>query len=173
MDGKNKIGGSRLEKELNRLYREIAETVNDMIPEGWEGFYFYAQISETGGGTYFFYNTIRSEKKYTYSVEIPFKYEIDEIEFERKEDSLYRLSKELRNVFKDNQQELWYAFTMSLEHSGKFNMHFDYTNWFDTEYSFSDQMIIWKYKYLGELPIDENDKVLIKKYDSEFLNNPI
>lgn len=36
-----------MEKELNKLYREIAETVNEMIPEEWEKFYFYAQISET------------------------------------------------------------------------------------------------------------------------------
>lgn len=32
-------------------------------------------------------------------------------------------------------------------------------------------MIIWKYKYLGEVLIDENDKELINKYDNEFLNN--
>ncbi|OFD77375.1 hypothetical protein BWGOE8_32430 [Bacillus mycoides] len=94
-----------MEKELNRLYREVAETVNEMIPEEWEKFYFYAQISETGGGTYFFYNNLRSKEKYKYSVGIPFKYEVDEEEFERKEDSLYKLSKELRNVFKDNQQK--------------------------------------------------------------------
>ena len=158
---------------MDRLYREIAETINEMIPEEWEKFYFYAQISETGGGTYFFYNTLRSEQQYKYSLEVPFKYEIDEEEFERKEDFLYKLSKELRNVFKYNQQELWYSFTMSLESSGKFKMHYDYTNWFDTEYSFSDQMIIWKNKYLGEVPNDENYKVLIDKYYSEFLDNPI
>ncbi|PFM85280.1 cytoplasmic protein [Bacillus cereus] len=173
MDDENQIGGIQLEKKLNRLYREIAETVNEMIPAEWEKFYFYAQISETGGGTYFFYNNFRNKENYNYSVEIPFKYEVNEEEFERKEDSLYTLSKELRNVFKDNQQELWHSFTMSLEHSGEFNMHFDYTNWFDTEYSFSDQMIIWKHKYLGEVPINENDKALINKYDNEFLNNPI
>ncbi|MDF9518698.1 immunity protein YezG family protein, partial [Bacillus cereus] len=46
-----------MEIKLNRLYREIAETVHAMIPEEWEKFYFYAQISETGGGTYFYYNT--------------------------------------------------------------------------------------------------------------------
>ncbi|MED2934983.1 TIGR01741 family protein, partial [Bacillus wiedmannii] len=27
--------------------------------------------------------------------------------------------------------------------------------------------------YLGEVPINEYDKALINKYDSEFLNNPI
>ncbi|HDR7619421.1 TPA: DUF600 family protein, partial [Bacillus mycoides] len=51
-----------MEKEMNKLYREIAETVNEMIPEEWEKFYFYAQISETGGGTYFFYNTPENRK---------------------------------------------------------------------------------------------------------------
>lgn len=161
-----------MEKEMNRLYREIAETVNEMIPEDWNKFYFYSQISENGGGTYFFYNTLEN-KQYKYSLEIPFKYQIDEDEFERKEDVLYKLSKELREVFKDNEQELWYSFTMSLESSGKFNLHYDYTNWFDTEYSFSDQMIIWKNKYLGEVPNDENYKALIEKYYIEFPNNPI
>ena len=38
---------------MNKLYREIAETVNEMIPEEWEKFYFYAQISETGGNLLF------------------------------------------------------------------------------------------------------------------------
>lgn len=173
MNDEHQIGGIQLEIKLNRLYREIAETVHAMIPEEWEKFYFYAQISEAGGGTYFFYNNFRNKQNYKYSVEISFKYEVNEEEFERKEDSLYKLSKELRDVFKDNQQELWYSFTMSLEHSGEFNMHFDYTNWLETEYSFSDQMIIWKRKYLGEVPINENDKALINKYDNEFPNNPI
>ena len=106
-------------------------------------------------------------------MKIPFYFAVDKIEFRRNKRKLFELSDELRNVFKDNQQELWYSFTMSLEHSGEFNMHFDYTNWFDTEYSFSDQMIIWKHKYLGEVPIDENDKELIHKYENEFPNNPI
>ncbi|KAB2441006.1 antitoxin YezG family protein [Bacillus luti] len=162
-----------MEKKLNRLYREIAETVNEMIPAEWEKFYFYAQISETGGGTYFYYNTLEDSEDFNYSVKIPFYFAVDKIEFRRNKRKLFELSDELRNVFKDNHQELWYSFTMSLEHSGKFNMHFDYTNWFDTEYSFSDQMIIWKHKYLGEVPIDENDKALIIKYDNEFPNNPI
>ncbi|MCC5803768.1 antitoxin YezG family protein [Rossellomorea vietnamensis] len=152
-----------MEKEINRLYKKLAETVNEMILEDWNEFYLYAQISETGGGTYFFYNTLEDEQ-YKYSLEIPFKYQIDEDEFEKKEDHLYKLSKELRKVFKDNDQEAWYSFTMSLNSSGKFTLHYDYTNWFDTEYSFGDQMIIWKYTYLGEVPTCEKSKTLIDKY---------
>ncbi|MBH0156669.1 antitoxin YezG family protein [Fictibacillus sp. 5RED26] len=161
-----------MEKEMNRLYREIAETVNEMIPEDWNKFYFYAQISENGGGTYFYYNTLEN-MKFKYSLEIPFQFQIDEDEFERKEDILYTLSKKLRGIFKENGQDPWYAFTMSLESSGKFSMHYDYTDWFNTDYSFSDQMIIWKNKYFGEVPNDDKDKELIEKYNREFSTNPI
>lgn len=52
-------------------------------------------------------------------------------------------------------------------------MHFDYTNWFDTEYSFSDQMIIWKYKYLDEKPQDMKLQQVIEKYLAEYPSNPI
>jgi len=162
-----------VEKEMNKLYREIAETVNEMIPEEWEKFYFYAQISESGGGTYFFYNTPESKQSFHYSVKIPFNYAINKEEFKKNKRKLFALSDELRNIFKENQQELWYSFTLSLESNGKFKMHYDYTNWFNTEYSFSDQMIIWKNKYLGEVPDDEHDKKLIDKYYNEFPDNPI
>ncbi|WP_107897073.1 antitoxin YezG family protein [Lysinibacillus mangiferihumi] len=162
-----------MKQKMNKLYREIAETVNEMIPVKWGEFYFYAQISESGGGTYFFYNTPENRQSFNYSVKIPINYAIEKDEYKINKRKLFELSDELRNVFKDNQQELWYSFTMSLESSGDFKIHYDYTNWLDTEYSFSDQMIIWKNKYLGEVPNDENYKALIEKYYIEFPNNPI
>lgn len=36
----------QMESQLQELYQEIAETVNNMIPEEWGEFYFYAQIDE-------------------------------------------------------------------------------------------------------------------------------
>lgn len=162
-----------MKSRLNDLYRGIVETVNEMIPEQWDKFYFYAQISEDGGGTYFFYKPSFNSDGYIYSLEIPFKYQIDEKSFKVNKRKLFSLADEMREVFKSEEQELWYSFTMSLESSGKFKLHYDYTNWFNTEYSFSDQMIIWKNKYLGEVPEDENNKALIEKYLSEYPNNPI
>lgn len=162
-----------LEQRLNELYRKIAETVNEMIPEQWERFYYYAQISEDGGGTYFFYQPSTNPSLNVYSLEIPFKYQVDEKSFKLNKRKLFSLSEEMRDVFKSEEQELWYSFTLKLESTGQLNVHFDYTNWFDTEYSFSDQMIIWKNKYLGEVPDDENNKALIDKYYSEFPNDPI
>jgi len=105
-----------------------------------------------------------------YSLKIPFKYDVDEKSFKLHKRKLYSLSAEVRDVFQREEQELWYSFTLKLEKTGELTVHFDYTNWFDTEYSFSDQMAIWKNKYLGEEP---DDKALINKYHSEFPHDPI
>lgn len=162
-----------MERRLNDLYQKIAETVNEMIPEEWVKFYFYAQVSEDGGGTYFFYQPISNPELNVYSLKIPFKYQIDEKSFKFNKRKLFSLAEELREVFKSENQELWYSFTLTLERTGKLNVHFDYTNWFDTEYSFSDQMIIWKHKYLNEVPAEESHKELIDKYQNEYPNDPI
>ncbi|WP_367386837.1 antitoxin YezG family protein [Bacillus vallismortis] len=162
-----------METILNNLYKEIAETVNEMIPEQWEKFWFYAQVSETGGGTYFYYNTPDEPKDYKYSLEVPFIFTIDEDDFTEKKRKLFDLSEKLREVFKENDQELWYSFTLSLERTGKLNISFDYTDWFSTDYSFSDQQIIWKHKYLGEEPSDTSLKGIIEKYKVDYPENPI
>ncbi|TYS11536.1 DUF600 family protein [Bacillus subtilis] len=162
-----------METILNNLYKEIAETVNEMIPEQWEKFWFYAQVSETGGGTYFYYNTPDEPKNYKYSLEVPFIFTIDEDDFTEKKRKLFDLSEKLRDVFKENDQELWYSFTLSLERTGKLNISFDYTDWFSTDYSFSDQQIIWKHKYLGEEPSDTSLKGIIEKYKADYPENPI
>lgn len=144
-----------------------------MIPEQWEKFWFYAQVSETGGGTYFYYNTPDEPKNYKYSLEVPFIFTIDEDDFTEKKRKLFDLSEKLRDVYKENDQELWYSFTLSLEKTGKLNISFDYTDWFSTDYSFSDQQIIWKHKYLGEEPSDTSLKGIIEKYKADYPENPI
>ena len=73
-----------MEIKLNRLYRDSGNgSCHDSRRMG--EILFYAQISEDGGNL-LFYNNFRNKENYKYSVEIPFKYEVDEEEFERKED---------------------------------------------------------------------------------------
>ncbi|UNL87271.1 immunity protein YezG family protein [Priestia koreensis] len=162
-----------MEQEMNQLYRKIAETVNAMIPEKWVKFCVYAQVSETGGGTYFFYNTPEDEFNYKYSLELPFEFNINNEQFNQRERNLFELSDKPRKVFSDYQQELWYSFTLSLDNNGNFKIHYDYTNWFDTNYSFDDQLILWECKYLGNKPDDVESKDLIERYLNEYPDNPI
>lgn len=162
-----------MEERLNVLYKEIAETVDSMIPVEWNEFYFYAQVSESGGGTYFFFNSIADPLKFEYSLKIPMNYEINETEFDERERKLLSLAEEMRTIFANNEQDLWYSFTLSFEHTGKLKVHFDYTNWFETSYNFNNQMVIWKYKYLHEVPTIEKHKEIIDKYLMEYPDNPI
>lgn len=162
-----------MEKEMNQIYNRIAETVNEMIPEEWEKFYYYAQISETGGGVYFFYNTPEDVQSFKYSLEIPLYYHDYKDQYKIKGRVLFELSEKLRKNFLDNEQAPWYSFTLSVDRNGKFKIHYDYTNWFDTNYSFDDQLLIWEYKYLGNKPEDEKSRQLIDRYLEEYPDNPI
>lgn len=162
-----------MENRLNDLYRQIAETVNEMIPENWVKFHFYAQVTEDGGGAFFFYLPAANPERYEYSVEIPYKYEVDEKAFKTYKRRMFSLAEEMREVFLHNDHEPWYSFTMSLERTGKLRVHFDYTDWFNTDYSYSDQVVIWKHKYLSEMPEDSRLRTLIEKYLEEYPDNPI
>ena len=170
---KIKLGDNSLEKQLQNIYQEIADTVNQMIPEEWGKVYFYAQISETGGGIYFYYNTPENLNDFKYSLEIPFNFYVNEGAFEQMEDDLFELCEKMREIFKKHDQELWYSFTMSVERNGEFKIHYDYTDWFKTDYLFDAQKIIWKYKYLGIKPAHPNDQKVIEKYLDEYPDNPI
>lgn len=41
---------------MNVLYRKIAETINELIPEDWEEFYFNGEVENGEGGVFFFTN---------------------------------------------------------------------------------------------------------------------
>ena|SRR5690625_3277370 len=100
-----------MEQKLQNIYQEILETINQMIPEEWEKFYFYAQISDTGGGNYFYYSTPQKPKEYQYSLEIPFNFAVDDDSFTELRRHLFNLSEKMREIFKKHDQELWYSFT--------------------------------------------------------------
>ena len=161
-----------MEEKLEALYGEIAEKVNEMMPEVWSKFYFYAQISGTGGRVYFFYKS-EQHGDYVYNLDIPKLFEIDKNQFNRDKHELLLLSEKIRNIFKENQQELWYSFTISLDDKGKFEMSYDYTNWFDTGYTFGDQLAIWEYKYLNKKPTVKRLQEALERYLVEYPNNPI
>ncbi|MBE2973333.1 MULTISPECIES: immunity protein YezG family protein [Priestia] len=56
------------------------------------------------------------------------------------EDKLFDLSEKIREIFKENNQELWYSFALMLDQTGKFSVLFDYT-----DYGLVAKKKIWKY----------------------------
>lgn len=134
-----------------------------MIPEQWEKVLLLRINCRRRRKNIFFYNTPKKPNEYQYIHEIPFRISIDAATFIVMKRYLFNLSDKMRDIFKENGQELWFSFTMSLERSGKFKVHYDYT----------DQMDICEYNYLGIEPSDSNEQKLIERYLEEYPNHPI
>ncbi len=130
------------ENELNKLYRKIAEKINDMIPVEWEEFYFNGEVKDGEGGVHFFYTTLDEKQEYKYSHYIPRMYNVDRKIYNQFLHELFDLTVQLQQVFIDNQQEAWFSVTMIVNGEGKLTVRFSYVNWNDSEFGPSDELNI-------------------------------
>lgn len=158
------------ELELNKLYKDIAQQVNEMIPTEWENFYFNGEVKEGEGGLFFFF-TPKGEKEHVFSHHIPKLYSVDKRGYNKELHKLFQLTVELQKVFTDNDQEAWFSVTLLLNDTGKLNVHFDYTNWHESEYGPSARIEYFEYKFVSKNK-KELDLDLIKRM-KEFEKNSI
>ncbi|WFD08955.1 immunity protein YezG family protein [Tepidibacter hydrothermalis] len=154
-----------MEKQMNSLYRKIAEKVNEMIPVEWDTFYFNGEVENGEGGVYFFYNTPEEKEKYIYCYDIMELYNGDTEIYEDLEDELFDLTNQLKQVFIDNNQEPWFSITIILSSQGRLKVDFDYAKWENSEFGPTDIMKFWQKKYLKIEPKNENDRNKIKKIE--------
>ena len=116
-----------MEKEMNRLYREIAETVNEMIPEEWKEIFLYAEFRE-GYKKVFFYYYSEIEGEPVYSLDITDIFNVDDAEFDGLEKELYNCFSRLLEEFKEQNQKIWTSLTFILDNTGKMKINYGYEN---------------------------------------------
>lgn len=136
------------EIELNKLYNEIAQQVNDMIPVEWEKFYFNGEAKEGEGGVFFFF-TPKGEEQYIFSHYIPKLYNVDKRAYNKELHNLFELTVKLQKAFTDNDQEPWFSVTLLVNDTGKLNVHFDYKNWNESEFGPTSRIKYFEYKYIS------------------------
>ena len=158
-------------EKQNELIRAIAQQVSNTIPDTWEKFYFHADINDDfSGGVYFFFNT-EEDVNYIYSEDIPEIYNVDEEEYSNERRKLYRLSKSLKQLFIENNQEPWQAITIIVDEKRSLKMDYDYADWLSSPYTPTPLMNYFEYKYLGKMPEDKEEEKLFKEmeeYQSKF-----
>ncbi|MGG4548891.1 immunity protein YezG family protein [Rossellomorea marisflavi] len=137
------------ENELNELYKQIAQQVNNLIPIEWSDFYFNGEVKDKEGGVFFFFTPIDSNEP-VYSHDIPDIYPIDESVHDEEMHKLFELTVKLQQVFIDNDQEPWFSVTLLLNALGKLNVHFDYSNWHDSEFGPAARIEYFEYKYVSQ-----------------------
>ncbi|MGE7022131.1 immunity protein YezG family protein [Solibacillus cecembensis] len=158
-----------MEEQMNGLYREIAMTINELIPEEWEDFYFNGEVENGEGGVFFFFKPI-NKHDYVYCRDILKKYNINSEKYNKSMRSLLEITNNLKDMFLENDQEPWFSITMKLTSEGKLNIEYDYTKWRESKFGPSDRLEYWESKYLNNFPQDESDRVKIEKM-KEFENN--
>lgn len=150
------------EIELNKLYEQIAQKVNDIILIEWSEFYFNGEVKDKEGGVFFFFTPVGSKDEPVYSHDIPDLYQIDESVYDEEPHKLFELTIKLQQVFIDNDQEPWFSVTLLVDESGKLNVYFDYTNWHDSEFGPTARIDYFEYKYISQ-NIERFDLDLIER----------
>lgn len=99
------------------------------------------------------------------SYEIPSKFNLDEEEYIKLAENLYRLIKQLKQEFQKSKEELWSSVTIKIE-----NFHFIVEFYYDNESrDEEEQHLIWGYQNL-KLPLESytrKEKQIIMQYLQE------
>ena len=160
-------------KKIKEIYEEIQRKIFRMIPEKWEKLYLYCSFIDENekkekGELYFYYIPKVIFKKNPVNVyEIPNKFNLEENQYLKLVENLYKNIKELREEFKktDLINEIWTNITISIENT-KFKAEYKYDNLKNDEFSNYERHIIWRYKYLniGPEQVGREEKEILKKY---------
>lgn len=166
--------------KLRAIYSKIQKQLFYMIPEKWEKICLYASIMEqvnnlqTGEMFFYYYPTGLLKKNPINVYEIPNKFNIDEKEYMKLVDKLYDIISELREAFKESEEEkMWTNLTITIQNL-KFNVEYSYEDLIGSKYTSYDRHIIWKCKYL-DFPLErlskKDRKMLEEYYIEEKLSN--
>ncbi|GAA5465447.1 type VII secretion system protein EsaG [Staphylococcus aureus] len=152
------------EEKLSEMYNKIANEISGMIPVEWEKVYVIAYVDHQGGEVIFNYTKPGSEELnyYTY---IPREYNVSEKLFYDLWTDLYRLFKNLREVFKKEGLEPWTSCEFDFTRDGKLNVSFDYIDWVNLEFGPLAKENYYMYKKFGVLPETEYEINKVKEIE--------
>ena len=167
-----------LEPKLQRVYREIQKQLFYIIPEKWSKVYLYSSILERSnnldtGELYFYYIPKGVLKKKPVNVyEIPNKFSIEEKEYLKLVDKLYKKIKELQQISVELEGEKWNSIIISIA-DFKFEVEYNYDEDLFLEFNSYEKHLIFRYKYL-RYPLSSYNKKeqdIIIKYENIINNN--
>ena len=152
------------EENLNKMYQEIANKIDEMIPAEWEQVYTKAYIDDEGGEVLFYY-TKPGNNDLHYYTNIPRDYNVSEKIFSDLWDDLFGLFDKLRESFKGDNQEPWTSCEFDFNNEGKLNVSFDYIDWKNSGFGQISRDYYYEYKKFGILPEKEYAINKVKKVE--------
>lgn len=163
----------RTTKNMKDKYEKIQNYLFTLIPEKWDEIYLYASVdsnskSKKTGELFFYYLPKGILKKRPINVyEVPQRFNINEEQYLKIVEELYKCIKSLNQDFIDMEQEVWTNLTISIANY-KFKVEYNYDDIPIDEEDINKRNIIWKYNYLK---IGGENKAERKILDEYFLNS--
>ena len=138
---------------MKELYKEIQNSLFDMIPEKWNKIFLYASVidgvnSLETGEMYFYYipkGILKREPVNVY--EVPNKFNLEESSYFKMADNLYGIIKKLRKEYIATNGSLWTNITISIADC-TFKVEYGFENLATSPYSNYDRHLVFRYKYL-------------------------
>lgn len=154
--------------EINELYSEIAEKINEMIPIEWNKFFYLGEIErEKASWSSVFYFINAETKSIMKSHDIPSVFNVSEDIYEELLEELDELLLKLYDCFSNEGYDVWGQISLTVEENGEFNADFIYDSISDSEYGQAEREIIWAYETFKFLP---KEKTYSRKILDEYLS---
>ena len=163
----------RTTKKMKEKYEQIQKYIFTLIPERWEEIYLYASVykheENSQSGELFFYYLPKGiiRKKYINVYEVPKRFNINEEQYLKIVEELFKCIKNLRKDFYDTEQDIWTNLTISIVNF-KFIVEYMYNDLPKTDEEVFERNVIWKYKYLKIGGDSREERNILENY---FNNN--
>ena len=159
-------------KKIKEMYEDIQKRIFYMIPEKWDKMYLYTSIMDRidgrKTGELFLYYIPKGifKKKPVNLYEIPQKFNLDEKEYLKLVNILYKKIVALREEFKKLEiLSTWTNITIKIE-GIKFKVEYDYEDLNKSKFSSYERHIIWRYNNLGikEQQLNKKERDVLEEY---------
>ena len=162
----------RTTKSMREKYEKIQNYIFSLIPEKWEEIYLYASVvtnseNKQTGELFFYYIPKGILKKRAINVyEVPKRFNINEEQYLKIVEDLYKCITELKQDFIDTEQDIWTNLTISIANC-KFKVEYNYDILLPmTEEEIFQRNTIWKYKYLNLGGETKEERKILDEYFS-------
>ncbi|WIW70884.1 immunity protein YezG family protein [Anaerosinus gibii] len=133
-------------ERMEELYREIANILNNMVPEEWQKIHVYAEVREGYASVFFYYYPIGVNTP-MYSLDITDRFIVNDEYFSGLDHQLYDAFRKLLSEFKLQEQQAWTNLTLTLYSDGNFKINYEYDD--VAQISPVEKKEKWKIKYLN------------------------
>lgn len=150
-------------EELEKNYKQIAESINELIPCDWDKVWMYAEILDDSAEIVFYFKE-QNGNEYVNGHQIPHKYSVNKSTYIHLLYELSEIFEALKKAYIQNDLGAWTTATLQLDHKVEFSIEYGYDDVYSLGIDNVQRIAVWEYETFGFLPEDEEDKEAVLNY---------